>query len=185
MTIIRSSRLHVCYSRLWCVVLGCWFSGVGCRAAGNESRKRDVARLAQHPSSWTHSLMPCTWPPTTSNQALHTIGCNNTHIVSRSWWWAENCPKHVEHTISTINHSVTSSWFFFSTHMQRCTDKHTSSWHVDSPTEIFVYSRTPLMRIGLAPKGKYGRELYQTNLPWKYSTVLLLLDLQIRRGRKV
>ena len=25
------------------------------------------------------------------------------------------CPKHVEHIISAINHSVTSSWFFFST----------------------------------------------------------------------
>ena len=25
-------------------------------------------------------------PPTTSNQALHTIGGNNTHIVSSSWW---------------------------------------------------------------------------------------------------
>jgi len=28
------------------------------------------------------------------------------------------------HIITAINHSVASSWFFFSTHMQRCTDKH-------------------------------------------------------------
>ena len=35
--------------------------------------------VVQHPSSWTHSLLPCTWPPTTSNQALHTIGGNKTH----------------------------------------------------------------------------------------------------------
>ena len=33
-------------------------------------------------------LLPCTWPPTTSNQELHTIGGNNTHIVSSSWCWA-------------------------------------------------------------------------------------------------
>jgi len=34
MTIIRSSRLYVCYCRLWCAVLGCWLSGIRCRAAG-------------------------------------------------------------------------------------------------------------------------------------------------------
>ena len=33
-------------------------------------------------------LLSCIWPPTTRNQALHTIGGNNTHIVSSSWWWA-------------------------------------------------------------------------------------------------
>jgi len=27
--IIRSSRLYVCYCRLWCAVLGCWLSGSG------------------------------------------------------------------------------------------------------------------------------------------------------------
>jgi hypothetical protein len=95
--------------------LGCWLLGVRCRAAGCASRKRDA-----------DSLLPCTWPPTTSNEALHTIGGSNTHIVSSSWWWAYKCPKHVEHIISAINHSVASSWFFFSTRMQRCTDKHTS-----------------------------------------------------------
>jgi hypothetical protein len=46
MPIIRSSRLHVCYCRLWCAVLGCWLSGVRCRAAGCATRKRDAARRA-------------------------------------------------------------------------------------------------------------------------------------------
>ena len=63
-------------------VAGCWRSGAEqqavCPGRGT----------LQHPSSWTHSLLPCTWPPTTNNQALHAIGGNNTHIVSSSWWWA-------------------------------------------------------------------------------------------------
>ena len=63
-----------------------------------------IVRAVQHPSSLTHSLLTCTWPPTTSNQALHTTGGNNTHIVSSSWWWAQKCPKQVEHIISAINH---------------------------------------------------------------------------------
>ena len=46
MPIIRSSRLYVCYYRLWCAVFGCWLSGVRFRAAGYASRKRDVARLS-------------------------------------------------------------------------------------------------------------------------------------------
>jgi hypothetical protein len=41
MPIIRSSRLYVCICRLWCAVLGCWLSGVRCRAAGGASRKRE------------------------------------------------------------------------------------------------------------------------------------------------
>ena len=44
MPIIRSSRLYVCYCRIWCAVLGCWLSGVRCRAAGYTSGMRDVAR---------------------------------------------------------------------------------------------------------------------------------------------
>jgi len=62
----------------------------------------------------------------------HRRLANNTHTVSSSWWWAYKCPKHVEHIVSVINHSVASSWFFFSTHMQRCTDIHRSSLHVGS-----------------------------------------------------
>jgi len=38
-----------------------------------------------------------------------------------------SCNIPLQHIISAINHSVASSWFFFSTHVQRCTDKHTSS----------------------------------------------------------
>ena len=33
------------------------------------------------------ACLQCTWPPTTSNQALHTIGGSKTRIVSSSWWW--------------------------------------------------------------------------------------------------
>ena len=62
-----------------------------------------------------------------ATKASHTIDSNNTHTVLSSWWWAQKCPKHVEHIISAINHSVASSWFFFSTHMQRCMDRHTSN----------------------------------------------------------
>ena len=46
MPIIRSSRLYVCYCRLWCAVLGSWLSGVRCRPAWCASRKRDAARCA-------------------------------------------------------------------------------------------------------------------------------------------
>ena len=74
------------------MVCSAWLLVVGARnrAAGYVSRKRDVARLqvVQHPSSWTYNLLHCSWPPTTSNQALHTIGGNNTHVASSSWWWA-------------------------------------------------------------------------------------------------
>jgi len=51
---------------------------------------------------------------------------NNTSIVSSSWWWAYKCPKHVEQVISAIRHSIASNGGFFSTLIQRCTDKHTS-----------------------------------------------------------
>ena len=57
------------------------------QTAGYASRKRDAARLVQRPSFWTQPAA-CTWPPITSNQALHTTGGNNTHIVSSSWWRA-------------------------------------------------------------------------------------------------
>jgi len=88
MPIIRSSRLYVCYYRLWCTVLGCWLSGVRCRTSGcRPGRGMLHDWFVQHPS----------------------------------------CPKHVERIISAIKHSVTSIWFFFSTHMQRCTDKNTST----------------------------------------------------------
>jgi len=53
---------------------------------------------------------------TPATKALHTICSNNRSIVWSSWWWAYKCPKQVEQIISAINHSVASSWFFFSTH---------------------------------------------------------------------
>ena len=99
--------------------LCCWLSEVRCRTAGYVSRMRNVGRIVQHPSSWTHSLLPAPDLRQPTTNPLHTIGGNNTHIVWSSGLWAQKCPKHVEHIISAINHSVASSWFFFSTHMQR------------------------------------------------------------------
>ena len=70
--------------------LGCWWSAVRSRAAGC--------------CSTPNSRIPAT-------KALHTICGNNTSIVSSSWWWAYECPKHVEQIIIAIKHSVASSWF--------------------------------------------------------------------------
>ena len=100
------------------MVCSAWLLVVGGQVQGSRLCVQEegccATAVAQHPSSWTHSLLPCTWSPTTSNQALHTIGGNKTHIVSSSWWWAYKCPKHVEHIVSAIKHSVASSWFFSS-----------------------------------------------------------------------
>ena len=109
-----------------CVITTCGVQCLvaGCRGSSAEQQAASPGRgmlhdvVVQHPSSWTHSLVPCAWPPTTSNQTLHTIGGNKTHIVSSSWWWAYECPKHVEHFISAINNSVVSSWVFFPTHIK-------------------------------------------------------------------
>jgi len=46
-----------------------------------------------------------------ATKALHTICGNNISIVSSSWWWAYNCPKHVEQITSAIKPSVASTWF--------------------------------------------------------------------------
>ena len=96
-----------------CLVAGCRGSGAG-QQAMRPGRGMLHGSVVQYPYSWTHSLLPGTWPPTTSNQARHTIGGSKTRIVSSSWWWAQKCPKHVEHIKSAINHSVASSCFFFS-----------------------------------------------------------------------
>ena len=95
------------------LVAGCRRSGAGQQAMCPGWGMLHNSRVMQHPS-----LLSCTRPPTPSNQTLHTIGGNNTHIVSSSWWCAWKCPKHVEHIISAINHSVASSWFFFFTQRQ-------------------------------------------------------------------
>ena len=47
----------VCYYRLWCAVLGYWLSGVRCREAGCESRKRDAARLSRAESLFMDSQL--------------------------------------------------------------------------------------------------------------------------------
>ena len=60
-----------------CLVTGCQGSGVEQQGMSPGRGMQHV----QHPSSWTHTLLPCTWPPTTSGQALHTIGGSSIHIV--------------------------------------------------------------------------------------------------------
>jgi hypothetical protein len=74
------------------MVCSAWLFVVGGKMQGSRLCVQEVgcctAWVVQHPSSWTHSLLLCTWPRTTSNQALNTIGGNNTHTVSSSWWWA-------------------------------------------------------------------------------------------------
>ena len=89
----------------------------------------------QHPSSRTHSLLPCTWPPTTNNQGItHTTHGNNTCIVSCSWRWAYKCPKHVEQITSEINHSVASTWFSsLLIYNDARTNIHQIHWHVLFP----------------------------------------------------
>ena len=62
-----------------------------------------------HPGRIACCSTPNSRPPAT--KALHTICGNNTSIVSRSWWWAYECPKHIEQIIIAIKHSVASSWF--------------------------------------------------------------------------
>jgi hypothetical protein len=58
------------------------------------------------------------WDYTSSN-----VRC----VVSSSWWWAYECPKHVEQFIRAIKHQVTSSWFFLLHIYRRCTDNHISN----------------------------------------------------------
>ena len=56
---------------------GCWLPEVRCMAAGYASEMRDVAPLVQH---------PCPAPDLrqSATKALHTVGGNNTHIISSS-----------------------------------------------------------------------------------------------------
>ena len=90
------------------MVCSAWLLVVGGQVQGSRLCVHEegycTTAVMQHPSSWTHNLLPWTWPPTTSNQALHTIVGNNRHIVSSSWWWAQKCPKHAELIISAIKH---------------------------------------------------------------------------------
>ena len=52
-------------------------------------------------------------------------GCRGSGAGQQAMWGMLH--DSVVHIISTINHSVASSWFFFSTRTQQCTDKHTSN----------------------------------------------------------
>jgi len=110
MPIIRSSRLYLCYYRIWCLTP--WLPVVGGQVQGSRLCVWDEGRCSSsfpHPRRIACCPAPDHRPPAT--KALHTICGNNTSIVSSSWWWAYTCEKHVEQIISAINHSVASSWF--------------------------------------------------------------------------
>jgi len=105
MPIIRSSRLYLCYCRIWCVMPWLLVARPG------------WGKLCDWPGQ-SHNLchsgpIACWSAPNSrpATNALHTICGNNTSIVASSWWWAYKCPKHVEQIISAIKHSVASSWF--------------------------------------------------------------------------
>jgi len=111
MPIIKSSRLYLCYCRIWCVMP--WLLVVGCYEHSSRLCVRDEGNCESHnfphPGCIACCSAPNSRPPTT--KALHTICGNNTSIVSSSWWWAYKCLQHVEKIISAIKHSVASSWF--------------------------------------------------------------------------
>ena len=79
----------------WLLVVGCY----------EQSSRHNFP----HPGHVSCCSAPSSRPPAT--KALHTICGNNTSIVSRCWWWAYKCPRHVEQIISAIKHSTVSSWF--------------------------------------------------------------------------
>ena len=63
MPIFRSSRLYMCYYRLWCAML--WLLVVGgqvqdSRLCVQEEGCYTTLRVVQHPSSCKHSLLPYT-----------------------------------------------------------------------------------------------------------------------------
>jgi hypothetical protein len=63
-------------------------------------------------SGHKHESLPLIFiSPSLQHHAPHI----RTIIVSSSWWWAYECPKHVQQFIRTINHQVSSIWFFFLT----------------------------------------------------------------------
>jgi hypothetical protein len=78
-------------------------------------------------------IVPCCSSPIlpdfSSSSALghYTIYCKKTTVM-RSWWWADNCPKHVELFLRSINcycciELVIYIFYIF----QRCTVKHKSN----------------------------------------------------------
>ena len=77
----------MCVITAYCVqYLGCWLSGVRCRAAGCHYRMGIGARLVSsyipHPGRISCCPEPDYRQPAT--KVLHTVGGNNTHIVSSS-----------------------------------------------------------------------------------------------------
>jgi len=97
MSIIRSSRLYLCYCRMWCVMP--WL------------RPGWGKLLKQFPHPGRIACCPAPNRRPLATKVLHTICGNNTSIVSSAWWWACKCQTHVEEIISAIKHSVASSWF--------------------------------------------------------------------------
>jgi hypothetical protein len=104
MPIIRSSRLYLCYYRIWCVMP--WLLVVGGQVQGSRLWVQDEGSCS---SSFPHP---------------GRIACSkNTNIVSSSWWWTYKCLKHVEQIISALNHLVASSWF---SSLHTCNDARTN-----------------------------------------------------------
>ena len=69
--------------------LGCWLLEVRCKQQAMRSEWGMLLdSVEQHPSCRTHSRLSCTYLRQPATKASHTIGSNNTHIVSSSWWWA-------------------------------------------------------------------------------------------------
>ena len=103
---------------VWC--LGCWWSSVRSRAAGYAPGMREIVRIESNnfPHSGRIACCPAPDRRPPATKASHTICGNNTSIVSSYWWWTYKCPKHVEQIISTINDTVASSWFFYSTRVK-------------------------------------------------------------------
>jgi hypothetical protein len=120
MPIIRTSKLYVCYCRLWCAVLGCWLSGFSCRTAGYASRKRDVARLQSCNIPLSGRTPCCPAPDPRQTAAEHgTLWAANTHTFSLEFLMMgievpETCWAY--HKYNKV-HTVRYSWFFFSTHL--------------------------------------------------------------------
>jgi hypothetical protein len=101
-------------------------------------------RALIYPSSgtWVYTSSNVRWVVLKDASALHLPADHQhlwhhsphirTGIVSSSWWWAYECPKHVEQLIRIINHQVTSSWFFLLHIYRRCKDTRISRIkHVD------------------------------------------------------
>jgi hypothetical protein len=111
MPIIRSSSRYLLLPHMLCnaLVAGSRLFGVELQAMCPGWGK--LCHNFPPPGRIACCSTPNSRPPAT--KALHTICGNNTSIVSSSWWWAYECPKHVEQIIIAIKHSVTSIWFSF------------------------------------------------------------------------